>query len=93
MITARSGVIIAGTASAVLVVLAARRLHGWGGYGLLAAIAAGTVGIRAACHLGGVLLAAAALDGLILRWLGSCVGFDWVPHVSFGAVFAPGEPD
>ncbi len=34
---------------------------------LLGGLLAGTAGIRAACHLGGALLAAAALDGLILR--------------------------
>ena len=44
MITASPGVIIPGATSAVLVVLAARRLHTFGGgYGLLAAIAAGAL--------------------------------------------------
>jgi len=44
MITATPGVITAGAASAVLVALAARRLHtSGGGYGLLAAIAAGAL--------------------------------------------------
>ena len=44
MITASPGVITAGATSALLVVLAARRLHTLGGgYGLLAAIAAGAL--------------------------------------------------
>src|SRR5215469_3427901 len=66
-----------------------RRLAGL----LVGGLHAATTGICAVCYLGGALLAAVALAGVILRGPGSCGGPDVVPTVAFGAVLAPGEPD